>query len=274
MTASFAIRRMLIAVDASPAARAALVAALRLAEQLQADAEGLFVEDARLLDLCGFGGLPTAHVSAATGLAESIDVPTMEAGLRAQADALKLEFDRIAASLNRAYRMRAVRGPVAATLVAEAAAGDLLIVGRRLRHVGFVLEETIRRASTSVLVLPERTALNGGCAILANDRATLEAGLGAALRLSGPSLAQVDLWLGPDLSEPEARTTAAALGMEIRAAAKAPADAAAFAGALAPDCALIVLTPDNPILAEGGLRAFLTEVGTPTLLLRDAPADA
>ena len=47
------MRRILVAVDASPHSLAALDAALRLAADLEAEIIGLFVEDINLLRLAG-----------------------------------------------------------------------------------------------------------------------------------------------------------------------------------------------------------------------------
>ena len=57
MTAGFAIRRMVVALDLSLAARSMLPEALRLATRLQADAEGLFVEDSRMMNVLAGEGL-------------------------------------------------------------------------------------------------------------------------------------------------------------------------------------------------------------------------
>ncbi len=269
MTGNFSVRHMLIALDTSPAARAGLGVALRLAARLEADVESLFVEDGRLLDLCGAGGLPTAHVNALTGRAEAVDAHLMEAGLRAQAAQLAAELSRETAVLRRACRLRSVRGPVVATLIAAAAASDLLVVSRRLRHVGAVLEATTRGAAISVLVLPEKMEPGGGGAvILAHDVATLDHALAAAVRLSSGGERGVDLWLGPDIDPAAAVVAARRGGLTVRATAAAPLDAAAFAARLPANATLVILAADAPILGDGGLRAFLANVSTPTLLIR------
>lgn len=84
MTAGFPIRRVLVALDLSMAARTALPEALRLATRLRTEVVGLFVEDARLVTACAGEGVPTGHVSIITGQAEALDARAMEAGLRAQ----------------------------------------------------------------------------------------------------------------------------------------------------------------------------------------------
>jgi len=267
VTEAFSVRRMLIALDASPAARGALGLALRLAERLEAEAESLFVEDARLMALCG--GLPTAHVSAATGRPLAVDARLMESALRAQAATLTADLDRLAQGLKRRCRLRAVRGPVAETLIAEAAGADLLVLSRRLRHVGAVLEATARRSTASVLVLPDRPEPgDGGAIVLARDQALLELAVVAARRLAGGSGRTADLWLGPDVPEAAAREAAAAAGLAVHAIAAAPATAAAFSDRAPASASLSVLAADDPILSDGGMRDFLARVSTPVLLIR------
>ena len=77
------MRRILVAVDASPHSLAALDAALRLAADLEAEVIGLFVEDINLLRLAG---MPFAsEVRTSSAATYELSSGGMEAGMRAQA---------------------------------------------------------------------------------------------------------------------------------------------------------------------------------------------
>jgi len=267
MTSKFIVRRMLIALEPSPSAPAALGSALRLAARLQAEADSLFVEDARLFALFHDGDLPTTHVSALTGRPHVVDAAAMEAGLRAQGAQLAHAVNQMATTQRYACVLRTLRGPVAKTLIAEAASADLLVVSRRARHVGAVLAATARGAPVSVLVLPSDPGpAQGRIVIAASDGATLSRALAAAAGMA--EARTVDLWLDQRMDADAAVAEARTAGLTARVHPSIPADAADFAARLPADTSLVILAADAPVLAGDGFRAFFEIAQTAALLLR------
>ena len=161
------MRRILVGLDASPASGAALDAALRLAAELGAELDALFVEDQNLMR---FAGLPFTRVVGAYSAAPRDIVPAdVERGARAQADRLRQTLASAAGAMagNRVtWRFRVVRGDVAGEIMAAAEGADLLslgFVGERPTggaQAGSLVRRAVREAPHSLLLL--RRAESGG----------------------------------------------------------------------------------------------------------------
>jgi nucleotide-binding universal stress UspA family protein len=139
-----AIRRILVALDASPDSLAALEAAVALAAQIEAELQGLFIEDVELLRM------------AESPLAREILYPSAKAAPLSRAgmeQRLKTESERARHALSEAaerarvpWSFRSVRGEVSAELLAAAGATDLLCLGK----LGWSLGSQARLGSTAL----------------------------------------------------------------------------------------------------------------------------
>jgi nucleotide-binding universal stress UspA family protein len=153
---ALAIRRIMVAIDASHHSLAALEAAAELAAALEAHIEGVFVEDARLLRMADHPvarEVPYPFVSTAT-----LSPARMRRQLRAQATEARLAVLRICEARELEWSFRVVRGDVVAAVLRAAQHADLLSLGiasrplsRRVR-LGSTAHAAAARATTSVLV--------------------------------------------------------------------------------------------------------------------------
>lgn len=267
MTGGFTIRRMLVALDLSPAARATLPEALRLATRLHAEAEGLFVEDSRMMSAFAGEGLPSRHVSTVTGLSETLDAPAMDAALRAQSAMLSRHVSATAAALRCRCELRSVRGSVAETLVSQTDHDDLLVLSRRPGHVGATLAATIRRVSAPVLVLPPgESAGRGRIVVIADSTGFLARGLSAARRFVDDSDRVVEVISGPGVARAEAEAQARSIGLPVRITAVV--QGTDLVQQIRSDTGLVIVSPQNKALAGPGLPLFLASARMPVLLMR------
>lgn len=123
-----AIRRILIALDASPASMAALEAAAALAERLDADLLGLFVEDINLLRL---SDLPFAReIGQHSAAANQISRERVEQQLRSQANQARRALEELAIRRKLRSHFRVARGAITEQLLQAALETDLIILGR------------------------------------------------------------------------------------------------------------------------------------------------
>jgi nucleotide-binding universal stress UspA family protein len=270
-----ALRRILVALDASRTSLHALRAAAALASRLGAELAGLFVEDENLLRLAG---LPVARQLSVHGGAGR-PVADIEGELRALAARAREAVAAAAAPHRISWTFRVARGQVAGELVSAAGEADLLVVGWAGHRVagrpgpGETARAAAARAPISVLILsrdvqvgrPLLVAWDGspGAARALDLAARLEAaGLGAMTLLlvardrteSARLLEEARLRLGR--REPPPWRQAGSLPADLLRAAAGPGS-------------LLVLGAGSALLGGPvGLEAFLDEVSGPVLLAR------
>jgi nucleotide-binding universal stress UspA family protein len=149
-----AVRRILVALDASPESLAALDHAASLAVRLQAELEGLFVEDEDLINLAR---QPFAReVCSVTSTVKSLDTAKLEQDLRNQAGMARNALRQKAEALRLRWSFRVVRGRIEGAIESAAGSADLVAIGRRRQSIG---GETLGRTST-------RMAKQLGCSVL------------------------------------------------------------------------------------------------------------
>lgn len=155
-----AIRRILVAVDASPHSMAALRAAVELAERFDAELTGVFVEDINLLRLAE---LPIARQVRVYSSAQTLDPQHMEQELRAHAKRARQALDQIARPSNLRTSFLVRRGVVSAELMQAALEADLVILGKagwsRRRRMGSTTRFLVAQSPSSTLILQQGTSL-------------------------------------------------------------------------------------------------------------------
>jgi len=149
-----AMRRILVALDASPESMAALDQAASLAVRLHAELEGLFVEDEDLINLAR---QPFAReVCRLTSTVQSLDTAKLEQDLRNQAGMARNALRQKAEALRLRWSFRIVRGRIEGAIESAAGSADLLAIGRRRQTIG---GEALGRTSTKM-------AKRLGCSVL------------------------------------------------------------------------------------------------------------
>jgi nucleotide-binding universal stress UspA family protein len=168
---SGARRRILVGLDASPASLAALDAALRLAVELDAEIDALYVEDA---DMLRFAGLPfTRIIDAWSAGPRDVGPPDVERALRLQAQRVRRHLADAAGS-RIPWSFRVARGDVEGEVMAAARHADLLTLGfvgsRPMagRGAGSLARRAAREAPASVL-LAQRARIDDGPVVLCLD---------------------------------------------------------------------------------------------------------
>ena len=155
----FPLRRILVAIDASPGSWAALDAAAELAAETEAEILGLFVEDINLLRLAES---PYAReIVYPTAAGAPLDRARMESQLRAHS----ARAERAVAAVGRReeirWSFRSTRGEVAAEIRAAAGEADLVAIGSGAWSLGLQARVSataleLARSVTPVLLLSER----------------------------------------------------------------------------------------------------------------------
>lgn len=151
------IRRILVALDASSHSLAALEVAVNLAELLQAELVGIFVEDINLVRVAQLPFVREIRFPAAQ--IYDINEEQMQEQLRAQAAQAQREISELADEKHVRYSFQVVRGPVTAKLLAAALEADLLALGRLGRslapqsRLGSTARTAVAQAKGPVLLM-------------------------------------------------------------------------------------------------------------------------
>ncbi len=181
------IQRILVALDASPHSLAALDTAVDLAERLDAELQGLFVEDINLLRLAQ---LPFAReLRFPHSTTHKVDAPQMEEQLRGQAAQAQRLFRREAERRNITHSFTVVRGVVAASLLKAALESDLLVLGRashslvRTERLGSTAQTAVSQAERSVLLVHPQADLSRPPLLIYDGSTAAERALSMAANL-------------------------------------------------------------------------------------------
>ncbi len=201
----FAVRRILVALDASPHSLAALDAAVNLAAGMNAELVGLFVEDTAYLRLAE---IPCAREFLYFSANEvPLSRASMESRLKGQAEQARKALAAVAHRAKIEWSFRTVRGDVTSEVLAAAGDVDLLAIGRR----GWSLDRRLRIGSTAlelsassipVLLLRESGLPHGASVVVYYDGSpAAKRGLAAALQLEDAGMDGITVLL--DAANPD-----------------------------------------------------------------------
>jgi nucleotide-binding universal stress UspA family protein len=279
---TLSIRRILVALDASPQSLAALRAAVELSVKLEAELLGLFVEDIELLRLADSPYardllLPTARET-------PLNRASMERKLKAQAEQVRKALAAVANPAKVAWSFRVVRGRVPSEILTAAAEYDLLALGR----IGWSLVRKSGVGSTALAALSEAVP-----ALLLSSRATLAErpvlvwcdGTPESVRgvLAAAELAQIGSGKLTVLLPPSGQGTSNHLRKQVVDLLEETdirvhyrhvhsSNEAGFRGAVQSEHpSMIVLTGTEPFSDKASLVALLDQMGVSALFLSQTP---
>jgi nucleotide-binding universal stress UspA family protein len=182
------IRRILVALDTSYHSLAALEAAAELAASLQAELQGLFVEDVNLLRAAGSPVAREVQYPFAT--ATRLDPKRMERALRAQAAQARRALATCCKQWKIKWSFRVVRGKVASEVLEAATEADLLSLGKASRpfvdrgRLGSTARAATARAPHSVLLLQRDVDIRSPVVVICDGSPTARRALIIAAALA------------------------------------------------------------------------------------------
>jgi nucleotide-binding universal stress UspA family protein len=277
----FNLRRILVALDASAHSLAAVEAAADLAAAMQAEMEGLFVEDINLIRLAS---LPCTREVRYTANVASLDLEQMERALKAQAAEARRALAAAARRARVQWSFRVARGHVAHEVLAAAAAADLVSMGKQGRsrspqaRLGPTALRVLAGAPAALLLVGHRrVGAHGMRPVLVVYDGSEGAGraLRAAVRLTeaiGVPLTVLLLAEDSDAMRDLKLAVAHSIGgrsIEVRWQALALAEGHRLLRVIqSDDAALLVLSLSSPRLPAASVGKLLDHITNPVLLIR------
>ncbi len=275
----FVVRRIVVAADSSDQSHAALEAAAALAARLDAEIEGLFVED---IDLVHLAELPFGReVHPISGETRVFDKQAIETQLRAEAAGARRALKAVAERARVRSTFRVVRGRVTTEVITAANEGDLLILGVHSRSVGprprpgATAIAAARGAPRSVLLLRRGDRITGKALVAYDGSDGAELALAAAAWLAGVAGGKLTALLVAE-SSAEADRLQTRVGERLESTGLTPNFLRAPRLELDEMCRLsqesgsdvLVLNADNPVLADDAHGRLLEQIRCPVLLVR------
>jgi len=275
----FSIGRVIAALDAACHDGDLLPAAADLAARLEAEIEGLFIEDENLLRL--WTSPAARHVTLGPPAREVPSVEEIEAELRALAAQAEAALAAAAAQHGVPWSFRVVRGRPRAELHERTKTRDLVVVGRGRSlagiplQVGSALQDAVRELPHSTLHLLRQTPLARPIVVLRAGSRLIDRTLAAALRLAGRPTPELDVLLIDDVagtarlqSEIASRLKSLGARARVRVAASPTLDDLTRALATA-DGDILVAAADIPLFRDrDDASTILERTGLPVMIVR------
>ena len=272
------IRRIVVAIDASPTSLAALEATTELAARWDAELLGIFVEDANLLRMAS---LPFAReVGSHSGAFRAVDPADIKRQFRSQADRARSALEKTAQRLSVRASFEVARGSVKDELLGVLREGDLLSLGKGGQSLAarLGLGSTARAIATAaqgcVLMHSHVARVNGPVTVIYDGHPAADRALATAVELvRGHEARLIIMCIAAtrEATQELARTASARVkgeGIEARCRHLTAADApelvqlARFFGTNT-----IVLPANSPTLGEQVVEAVARDFAGPVLVV-------
>ena len=183
------VRRVLVALDASPGSRVVAEAAAQLAAMLEAELCGLFIED---LDVLHLSRSPMAHqADLLTASVSSLGSQDIEQQFRVQAERARRILSTAASRADHAWSFRVVRGSVASEIHQASTETDLISLGlvgwslRHRRHLGRAARPLLGGRRRLVLLVDRLLDLRRPVLLVYDGGEAARRALALALQLTG-----------------------------------------------------------------------------------------
>lgn len=274
------IKRILIALDASPHSLAALDAAVDLATRFHAELAGLFVEDVNLLRLSEYSYV--REVGLFTASDRRIGGEEMGRQFRVQTQRVRHIFTQTSERARLKWNFQVARGSVLSEILEAASEADVLVLGRSGRsliqrgRLGSTVRGLLPERYGLTLIMPQETCLDAPLAVVYDGSQNGDRALTAAEALRGESdddQPMIVLLLAEspervDALRQQAGNRLAAQEVEIRYRALNSANHLLVVDALQSEsCGMLVLPARSQVLQESVLVKLLEQLHLPVLLV-------
>ncbi len=273
------IKKILVALDASPSSMSALENAVDLASRLSARLVGLFVEDINLLRATQ---IPfTREISLFSTGFRRLESSDLERQLRTQANGVRRIMEKITGAKNVPTQFRVTRGLVAEEILDASKEADLLVLGKigrsfpGFQRSGSTVRRVVVKRPGMTLIWHSQGRLARPVVLTYDGSESARKGLLVAVNLKKSQDGGLIVFLVADTQE-----DAQKLRGEVSDKLEALGENATFRAILRPglknlsnmlkreNAGPVVLPYDAERISEEQLCALLDEIPNPVLLIR------
>jgi len=276
------IRRIVVALDDSVESRTVLEEAVALAVRTNADLIGLFIEDATLLAAARHPFI--RQVSLSGQAIEAVDSPSLERGLRAQAESIRRALERAVGRQKLSWSFRVARGKASVHILEAVGGADLVIMGKttpavtRRARLGATARIVATTPRGRILFSEPRLqrVLGGPGPIVAvyGEGPHADDVLDIAITLARVSASDLMVMIPTDTADDgratEAKVTARLAEERVRATFRAAPQRGCDAlvhSLSAHRGALLVLAQDTPLLGHDSVADLIERLDSPGLIV-------
>lgn len=195
-------KKILVALDASQHSHSALEAAISLADQLQADLEGLFVEDAVVCRLTE--SRMTQEIGIFSATRRTLDGQELSRQLQGQVGRIRRLFRITTEQAGLRCRFRKTRGRVAQEVLSAAEGADVVILGKgawaavETGQLSPEVREALLNLRASVLILKAGSRLKEPLCVVYDGSPLADKALLTAADVAGEYQGEITLLLVAD----------------------------------------------------------------------------
>lgn len=290
MTSAAGPRSIVVAIDSSTNARAALEVAAELARNLRAEVRAVFVED---VDLVRLAGLPFSREIGSDAQIRPFDMPRLERRFRSEARLVREACTKAAQRSHIQVHFEVARGEVASAILTAAESAEMVVLGRasasplgrpllvrrpetsrrRRRPLGRTARSVLAGSTRTVAIASEERGIGRPVAVVYDGSEASERALELALHLAGADHHTLRMLVPANqarAAEFAALAAAAARNVGIEPHCEVLADGReAILEALArSDCRALILNHRCALLEDGGVEGLIERVDCPVLVVR------
>ena len=274
------IRRILVALDSSPASLSAMEQAIELAAGFEAEVIGLFVEDINLVRLAELA--VTHEIGLFSAASRRLEIRFIERQFRGQASQARQVLARLADQAGVQWSFRVARGVIARELLSAALEADLIILGRAgssalgRRRLGSTVRAILLQPPQLTIIFQPGSRLGGPILAFYDGSPAAQKALAAAAQLSRDGerrltvlVMESDPATAKALQQEAEHILAAWPELTVRHIWHPQADITGLARAiLAEGCQMLALPSESAILDNQAILALLAQVECPVLVAR------
>ncbi|MGK7369184.1 MAG: universal stress protein [Candidatus Halalkalibacterium sp. M3_1C_030] len=273
---SVLLREILVAIDTSSHSQAALEAAVTLAKTMEANLQGLFVQDELWQKI---SKLPsTSTVNTLTGNVLPLESETLEDQVRLLRNRLRRKMEFLSRRNKVTYSWSSMQGKVEEKVLEASKNADLITIGlkgksARRKRIGSSAKKIIQKAGKPVLVLKEGLHLGTNLTVVYDASKESQKGIRLALKIAEKNNSSINVLVvdnNPDAldqrnKELENLVDGASVSVNIELMKNT--DLGSFLNSINEQHSGLLIVPKNQPLLAKSFETILLHINCPLLMV-------